>query len=182
MASNNPLRPTVPYGPRQRAMFGGTVAVPRDLPPAVIEGAQPAGPSSTVGQRVRLPGVNFPPEGAIPVDEDADANIAPGATATILTYRIPDTVLFRITGIGFGADDEVALRFLTWSIRVNGDPNTGYTVKNAVIGSIVQPTPIFLVIPNNATLTVQGTANALAAVTYRYIVRVIGWLYQETGQ
>jgi hypothetical protein len=31
----------------------------------------------------------------------------------------------------------------------------------------------------NSTLTVQGTASALAIATYRYIARIRGWFYAE---
>jgi hypothetical protein len=147
--------------------------------PARIASQQPDALSPEGGQLIRLPGFNFPPAGVIPVDADGDADIAAGGTATLITVAVPAGSRFRLWGIGFDAGDETALKFLTWSIRINTDTIPGYVQKNAVIGTIVQLTEIVVVAYGNSTLTVQGTASALAIATYRYIARIRGWFYAE---
>jgi hypothetical protein len=152
----------------------------RGLPPVQIQPSQPGALGPEQGIYIRLPGANYPPAGAIAVDIDGDANIAPGATATLVTLTIPDTHRFRMVGIGFGADDEVALRFLSWTIQFNGIGTAGYTQKNAVVGTIVQLAEIFISVGSSQTVTVLGTADATAVLTYRYICRVRGYFYAET--
>lgn len=159
--------------------YGGQVAVARQLQPEAISPSQPGQLGPEHGIYVRLPGANFPPAGAIAVDVDGDANIAPGGTATLLSIPVPDTYRLRVVGIGFGADDETALRFLTWSLRFGGDPIPGYVQKNAVIGSIVQLTEIFVLAGSSVVFSVQGVASAAAVLTYRYICRVRGHFYTE---
>lgn len=151
----------------------------QDPGPVRLEPSMPGANGPERGIYVRLPGVNFPPAGAIPIDVDGDANIAPGTSATILTIQVPDTMRFRMVGIGFGADDETALRFLTWTIQFNGVSQSGYSQKNAVIGTIVQLTEIFISVGSSQTVTVVGTADPTAVVTYRYIARARGYHYGE---
>lgn len=162
-----------------RAQGGYPAFAGPDPGPVRLEPSQAGAFGSEQGIYVRLPGVNFPPAGAVPVDVDGDANIAPGASATLVSYLIPDTQRFRMVGIGFGADDETALRFLTWSINFDGIAQPGYTAKNAVIGTIVQLTDIVIAAGSSITVSVIGISSASAVVTYRFICRFRGYLYTE---
>jgi hypothetical protein len=167
-------RPDVPL-----RTFGGDRHVARMIPRVAIEPSQPGtlGPQS--GIYVRLPGADFAPAGAIPVDVIGDASLAPSAVGTLVAITVPDTYTFRIAGIGFGADDEVALGFLTWTIRSFGDVVPGYDNKPAAVGSIRQLADLFVIQGSSSVVTVQASISALAAVTYRYICRVRGWFYSE---
>jgi len=149
------------------------------IPAVQIDPSQPGTLGPQHGRYVRLPGADFFPAGGIPVDVPGDANIAPSGVATLVTVNVPDTYTFRIAGIGFGADDEVALGFLTWTLRANGDVIQGYDNKPAAIGSIRQLADIAVVRGASEIVTVQATISAVAALTYRYICRVRGWFYSE---
>jgi len=132
---------------------------------------------------VSLPGEDFPPAGAIPVDQINEADVASGAAAgtAITTITVPDTYRFRIAGIGFGAEDESGLRFLSWTLNVSppGAPVYGYVNMPAAIGSIAYPAFVFIVLGSSVTFTVQVVNNAAVAVTYHYFVRTQGWYYSE---
>lgn len=141
--------------------------------------SQPGALQSEQGLYVRLPGATNPPAGAIPVDVIGDANIAPGASATLVTVPVPDTLRLRIAGIGFTADDDIALGYLSWAVNLGPDPVQGYFSVLAAIGSIRQLAEVFILAGSSQTLTVKGSASALAPLTYRYICRVRGWFYNE---
>lgn len=150
------------------------------MPPADLGGAQPSAYQATGGTRVALPGADFPPAGAIAVDQVGDLDLAPSATGTLLTIPVPPNVRFRAAGIGFGADDEAALRFLSWALLINNDPApSGYSQQPAAIGSLRQLADIFLLVPGGSTLSVFATIAATASITYRYICRLRGWQYTE---
>jgi hypothetical protein len=174
------IRPQAPYPGYRIARSGnGVVPLPVDLPDAQIAPSQP-GFGPTLGTWVKLPGANFQPAGSIPVDLVGDANIAPGASGTVLiTYQVPDTLRFRIAGIGFGADDEAALTFLTWTIQANGLSVPGYTGIPAAIGSIPQLADIFVLRSSFELVTVVANVAPTAVVTYRYICRLRGWSFAE---
>jgi len=181
MADNeDPRRPQNPFAPALRSVYGGVSAYPLDLGPAPIVPSQPGGLLPEQGVPIKLPGANYPPAGAIAVDLVGDGNIAPAASATLVTFTVPDGLRFRADGIGFGADDEVALRFLTWSIRFNGDPvAAGYNNVPAAVGSIRQLAPIFQLVGSSILFTVLAAADPTAVLTYRYVCRVKGWVYSE---
>jgi hypothetical protein len=173
------LRPQSPNARWRGAAYPRVIQIPRTEGPAHIAPSLPDALGPERGNYVRLPGVNFPPAGGIAVDVDGDANIAPGGSATLLSVTIPDTQRFRVMGIGFGADDETALRFLTWSIQFNNVPTSGYTQKNAVIGTIVQLAELFISAGSSQTMIVVGNADPTAVLTYRYICRIRGYFYAE---
>jgi hypothetical protein len=161
-----------------RAIYGGpAIEVPRDIPPVRIQPSQPGALGPEQGKLVALPGANYPPAGAIPVDMVGDANIAAGARATLVTLQVPDTLRFRVAGIGFGADDETALGFLTWSMLENGDAQPGYNAVPASIGSIRQPAEVFHLSGSSVLFSITALSATTAVVTYRFICRVRGWLY-----
>lgn len=174
------LRMQSGYRRSRQALFDGEVQVPRGLPPVLISPSQPDALGPEHGVYVRLPGADFPPAGATAVDEIGDADIAPGASATLVTIPVGDTLRFRVAGIGFGADDESVLRFLTWSVILNGlDPVGAYNNRTSVIGSIRQLADVFLLVGSSSIVTVVATSSATAALTYRFICRVRGWFYNE---
>lgn len=178
--TTDPRRAQNPNIPSRRNLFGGVSVAPMGIPPAPMGSQQPAALYPDQGTPVRLPGVNFAPAGSLPLDVPGDDNLAPGATGVLLTIPVPNGLRCRISGIGFGADDEVALRFLTWSIRFDGDATPhGYGRMPAAIGSIRQLAPIVLVIPGSVTATVVAIIDAGAVLTYRYIARAIGWFYAD---
>ena len=161
--------------------LGGGLEAVRSVGPGSPGASQPGALGPQTGQWVRLPGVNFPPAGALPVDEIGDAVIAAGATSLLITYTVPTNLILRIEGIGFGADDETALAFLAWSMQLNGDPVPGYVNKPSAIGSIRNLTPIFQIAGTSSALTITGTPSVLAVLPYRYICRIRGWCYNESG-
>lgn len=152
--------------------------VPVGVGPADFQPSQPRGARAS-NPIIRLPGCDFPPADAYPVDEIGDGNIAAAATATLVTVVVPDNLTFRISGIGFGADDESSLRFLSWTITADppGSPITGYVNKPAAIGSIPQLSYIFAVLGSSVTVRVLATNNNL--VTLHYVCRLQGWFYAE---
>jgi hypothetical protein len=160
--------------------LGGVAQVPVGGSPVPIGPSQPSAlaPEGTVS--VILPGVNFPPAGATPVDEIGDADLAPSAAnQPLVTIRVPDTLRFRMSGIGFGADDEVALGFLTWAIQLTGGAAVpSYWGQTSAVGSIRQLSNIVLLVGSSQVVTVVANIAADAALTYRYIARVQGWIYQ----
>jgi hypothetical protein len=172
----NPIAPTI------RRQYGGVSVYPTDLGPAPLAPTLPGAGYSEGGIRIgSLPGQNFPAAGSTPVDEIGDANIAPGGTATLVTVNVPSSSTLVIVGIGFGADDEVALASLTWKLQVNSAPTPGYWGVPAAIGSIRQLAEVVVVVGSEGTLTIDATAAASAVLTYRFIARVRGWLWQDKG-
>ncbi len=166
--------------PAVRSRYAGqAVDVPSTVPAGAMLPSQPAALGPEQGQYVKLPGVNFPPAGATPVDETGDGNIAPGASATLVTIQVPDTQRCRLARIGFGADDETATAFLSWTIVLGVDAVPGYTLRPASLGSLLYPADIFILVGSSAQINVRVTASATAAGTLRYIARVSGWLYSE---
>lgn len=148
-----------------------------DVPAANLEPSLPGALGPQNGQFIRLPGVNFPPAGATPVDEIGDGNIAAGTSASLITIAVPFGWRFRMEGIGFTADDETALAFLQWSILAP-DPISGYINKSSAVGSVRNLTPIFF-LASNVDVVIRGTALAAAVVTYHFVARVRGWFYSE---
>jgi hypothetical protein len=166
-------------------MFGTNQSgLARQLPSVDLQPSQPGALGAEQGVYVRLPGADFPPAGAIAVDQVGDGTIAPGATAALVTIPVPDAVRFRMLGIGFGADDEVALRFLTWSIRTGPASSTGDTIPGYVgvassVGSIRQLADIFVVVGSSLTTTIFALLDPTAVLSYRFICRVRGYFWQE---
>jgi hypothetical protein len=171
--------PRTPVSPGVLAGRGGAVEVPTNLGPAAPSPTLPGALNPEQGVPVQLPGVNYPPAGAIPQDDSGDADIAPGGSATLVTIVVPGMLRHRLVGIGFGAVDDVALGFLTWRIEVNGAAAPSYFGQTAAIGSIRQLADIFLLTGNNATVAVIGTMATTAVITYRIIARIRGWYFTE---
>lgn len=175
-----------PRPPGIRKQWAGTMQVPIGLEPERVDPSQPGGfAGADKGRFVRLPGANFAPAGSVPVDVLGDASIAPGANAVLVTVPIPDTQRFHMAGIGFGAGDEAALGFLTWSINQNGDAITpGYGNVQSVIGEINFLAEIAVTLGSSILVTVVGRADPAAVLTYQYFCRLRGWFYidQEAGQ
>lgn len=153
------------------------IEVPRDLGPVHILPSQPGALGLEYGTPIALPGSAFAPAGATPVDQVGDGNIAPGASATLLQIQVPDGQRFRVAGVGFGADDETALGFLTWSMLENADPQIGYNTVPAPIGSIAQLADIFHLSGSSVLFRIVATSAPTAGVTFRFICRVRGWFY-----
>jgi hypothetical protein len=147
--------------------------------PVMIEPSQPGQLGPDLGTYIRLPGANFAPAGAIPLDVIGDANLAPGASGTLITVTVADTLRLRMDGIGFTADDDIALGYLTWAILAGPDPVPSYSQMQAAVGSVRQLSDIFVLVGSSQTMTVRATISALAPITYRYICRVHGWFYSE---
>lgn len=172
MSRLNPYAPDPPLyaeiGRRAREIPAGDVAASRP------DGLFPGGAAS-----VKLPGFNFPPDGAIPVDPIGDASIAPGAAAVLVTIEVPPNLRLRLAGIGFHADDEVALGYLTWSIRLGPDAAQGYPEQLAAVGSLRQLSPIVVLASSSQPVTVRANIAATAPITYRYACRLQGYFYLE---
>ncbi len=145
---------------------------PADYLPSQPRGGDPK-------RRVLLPGCDFPTAEAIPVDEIGDGNIAAAASAVLVTVVVPDTLTFRLSGVGFGSDDETSLRFLTWTIVATppGIPILGYNQKPATVGSVPILSYIFSVQGSSVTITVVGTNNSL--LVHYFVCRLQGWFYSE---
>lgn len=160
---------------------------PRDIPDAVrwippqpFGGSLPGGDSAP-NRRVDLPSAYAPAAGDPPVDEIQEADISAGASANVLTFQIPDTYTLRVAGIGWGAEDESGLRFLSWSLFTDppGIPFYPYVNKPAAIGSIEEPSPIFLCIGSSALVRLVATNNSSVPVAYHYFARMVGWMFRE---
>jgi hypothetical protein len=179
--ANDYLRRQVGYPAVRRAALSQTVEIPPGLPTKPMPSSQPLALGQEAGQRVILPGVNYPPAGATPVDELGDATIGAGGTGLLLTITLPDQQRFRMAGIGFGADDETALAFLSFTIFAGPFPVPGYINKRAAIGTLQQLTEIFILTGSSLPITIVGTSDVLAVVEYRFICRARGWYYFEKG-
>ena len=162
----------------RRAIAPGAISIPPVLPEANIQGSQPGAFGPEQGTWVKLPGANFTPAGARAVDEVGDGDIAPGASAVLLTVVVPMGLRFRMAGIGFSAEDESALAFLTWSITAP-DPIPGYVTKPAAVGSVRNLTEIFVLAGSDAVVSVVAANSVLAATPYHFFARVRGWFYAE---
>lgn len=162
---------------RERARI--PAPIPMGVGPVMVQPSQPEALTPEQGAWMRLPGANFPPAGATPVNEPGDANIAAGAQATILSIVVPDTLRFKIDSVGFGADDETALAFLSWSIQFGSDTQPGYVNKPAALGTLLYPAPIVLLAGSSVTVNLVVAASADAVATYRYIGLLRGWFYRE---
>jgi hypothetical protein len=173
-------RPNPVFGPGQMNPNADGLPVPHGIGPAPFQPSQPRGASPQ--RRIILPGCDFPPADAIPVDLISEQDIGPTVTVTLSTITVPDTYTMRIDGIGFGADDESGLRYLSWTLNVT-PPNSGitpYINMPAAIGSIPQPSPVIVVLGSSYVLTLRATNNAPAiGATYHYFSRVKGWFYRE---
>lgn len=180
--SNLPGR--IPWGGQELsdldAMQQRDRQVQPDMGPGRMDPTLPGGPAPAGTVPVKLPGANFPPAGALAVDELGDANIAPGTTALVLTIPVAETGQLRIDGIGFGADDEASLRFLSWTLFLDQDP-TAYSNIGAAVGTVVQPSPIFLHVAGPRTVRLELTSAAAAILTYRFVARVKGWAFVGRG-
>jgi hypothetical protein len=179
--ANEYLRRQVGYPVVRRAAVAQAVEIPPGLPTQPMPASQPQALGQEPGQIISLPGVNYPPAGATPVDELGDAQIGAGLSALLLTVTLPDQQRFRMAGIGFGADDETALAFLSFTIFAGPFPVPGYINKRAAIGTIQQLTEIFILTGSSLPITVVGTADPLAVIEYRFLCRVRGWYYFEKG-
>ncbi|MGH9181297.1 MAG: hypothetical protein ACRDY5_06240, partial [Acidimicrobiales bacterium] len=137
---------------QQRANATGLM-VPANLGPAPFHPSQPQGAGPN--RRIILPGCNYPPADAIPVDQIGEADIAFGASATLNTIIVPGMLTLRIAGIGFGADDESGLRFLSWSLFATPPAGTitPYVNMPAAIGTIVQLSTVFVVAGSSVIIT-----------------------------
>ena len=179
--ANDYLRRQIGYPAVRRASVSQNVEIPPNLPSQPQPPSQPQALGQEPGQRIILPGVNYPPAGATPVDELGDAVIGAGGSGLLLTITLPDQQRFRMVGIGFGADDETALAFLSFTIFAGPFPVPGYINKRAAIGTIQQLTEIFILTGSSLPITVVGTADPLAVIEYRFLCRVRGWYYFEKG-
>lgn len=153
--------------------------IPAGIGPVLVQPSQPGALGPEQGAYIRLPGANFPPAGATPVAEPGDGNIAAGASATIVSIVVPDTVRFRISSIGFGADDETALGYLNWSVLFGNDTQPGFTNKPAALGTLQYPADVFLLAGSSVTVNLVVTASVAAVITYRYIGVMRGWFFRE---
>ena len=173
------FRTRSPYSPRLRENLRNALEVVRRG-----QGPVPVQPSTPdfrpeLGSYVKLPGANFPPAGSIPVDVLDGATIAPGGTGTLITIPVPDTLRLKLIGIGFGAMDDIATGYLSWSLLLGPDPVQGYGSKLAAIGSIRQLAEISVVAAASQTLNLRAVIAATAPIPYLYYARVRGWLYNE---
>jgi hypothetical protein len=175
----DPRRYQTPISPALRRLHGGVVEVPVDLPPAEIAPPSPLGPQPEGGVPIELPGMFAPAYGSLPQDYFGDANIAPGAEATLISFIVPEGFRCRMDGIGFGADDETALTFLTWRIEVDSTRSDPYVNVPAAVGSITQLSTIIFTAAGGAMVAVIAAAAATAGLTYRYIARTKGWFFTE---
>ena len=173
------LRPQSGYPAVRRMAVQPALRIPPFIPPAEFGPSQP-GAYGTDRTAIALPGANYPPAGATPVDILGSAAIAPGANGVLLTFQVPDTQRFRLAGIGFGAPDETATGFLSWTITAP-DPQGGYIAKSAVIGSIGFLADVFYVWGSSVLVSVVGTAATDAVVSYNYECRIRGWTWIEGG-
>jgi hypothetical protein len=173
-----PALPGSPVGSRTGAEWPvKPPPIPGDLRAAQTGGLSPRTDDRT---SITLPGFSTAPQGAFPVDRQADAAIAPGATSVLITIPVPQGTMLSLVGVGFDAFDPIALGFLSWSFLRSGDPDREYTNQNAVIGSIRDLSPIVFFVGNAQTFTLALTLAAASPVTYTFAARVRGWFYSET--
>ena len=167
-----------------RAANAGTIELPAGVPAAALTPGQPA-PVTGLGVPVRLPGANFAPAGSDPVDEIGDANIGAAAPQLFLTVNVPDGKRLTIADIGFTADDETSLQFLSWTIFVGANPLGGYINKSAVIGTLSQLGVLGRVIQASQPVTIVGAVSPNVGthlgvgIVYHYFCRVHGWICAE---
>lgn len=179
------LRPQDLRNPSQRAANADRASVPVGWGPAPFKPSQPEG--GDPDRRIILPGCDYPPADAIPVDIIGEADITStgggGVGATVATIIVPDTLTLRVAGIGWSAEDESALRFLSWSALASppGSTVTPYVNMPAGIGSVAQPSWVFIVLGSSVTFSLFAKNNSVSVPTviYHFFVRVQGWLYSE---
>lgn len=175
----DPRRAQSPVIPILRRIHGGVVEVPIDLPAVEIKPPSPEGPQRDAGLAVALPGEFTPAYGSLPVENIGDADIAPGAEAIIVSYQVPESFRHRMAGIGFSADDETALRFLSWRIEMNSTRQPPYVNVPSGIGSIQQLSTVVFFAPGGTRLDIVASSDPAAGSTFRFICRVQGWHFIE---
>jgi len=147
--------------------------------PAPLRAALPRGMGEPF-RAVVLPPFHYAPEGCFPLDLQGEADIAPSTTVNLISFTVPNSQKCRLNGIGFGADDEVGLRFLTWQLLINGDPSQAYGSSKANIGNLSDPSTIIQSATNGQLITLSATMGAGAILPYHIVARITGWLYLET--
>lgn len=169
----------VPRGPGTLNPDATGLPIPRGVPRVDASESQPHG--GNPDRRIILPGCNFPPADAIPIDTIKELSVAEGITSEIIRIVVPDTYTMRINGIGFGAGDESGLTFLTWSILADppGTPIIPYNNMPAAVGSIAQPSDVFVVLGSSVTATLVITNGSGVPATYQYQARLKGYFYRE---
>lgn len=174
--SNPLLSPQLPVSPGQmNPQADGEIftvpTTPAPFKPAMPEQGDPQ-------RRIILPGADYPPAGAIPVDETNNVTITSGGTGIPVTVTIPDGYSFRVSALGIDSDDESVTRFSFWSLLID-PPNSaiiGYSNRPGVIGSVRSPGWIFT-IQGNGTVKVQIGSNY--GLTAFFTARLLGWFYRE---
>jgi hypothetical protein len=132
------------------------------------------------GSRIQLPGVNYPPEGAHPVDKPGIVLLVGLAGPSVaVTVEVPIDTSLRVDGIGWGADTEIALNLLTWSLLANGSVTEAYFDIPAAVGSFRHTSHVFVHVRGPATVQLLGQNSDVVASSYTYFGRLKGWLYQE---
>lgn len=169
----------------------GAFGIPRRLPPggepvppAPHRRVQPQGLAPEGDVAVLLPGCNFPPRGAIGVDQIDETDLTvPATDVVVATIPIPASWIFRVTHIGFSADDELSLAWVTWTLKKGGTPIGNFAARAAAIGSTHDPSGVgLLLIDGESTLTLEMRIAAVGSVYSHINSRIAGYYFQQPAE
>lgn len=150
---------------------------PRDAGEGRLDAVLPEGWPGR-GLPIRLPIEHFSPPGSFPVDETCDTYMSgfPAVDTLLFTYSVPQNQVFRITHVGWDADDDAGMASLRWTAYANSNPVSGLVNQIAGMGTVANPLPVNVTVPGSATFTILGT-NTLNLYGWTYVVRVVGYLF-----
>lgn len=190
-----------PFGSANEPDGGGDrqiVAGGEPVLPSPLRRSYPGGLAPEGGVSIRLPGFNFIPRGAIKLDEygELDYQLNGGfGPLPIIIQDIPAGLQLRLTGIGFGGDDESVVNEVTWSLLKTqsvvtgsgGEPQQGdatrYTQKPAGIGSLDEPTPIDYVIDGKQFAMILLTfPTPTLSYSVHIVCRLLGYYFMEAPE
>jgi hypothetical protein len=151
-----------------------------DTGPAPQRGPVPGGMRPRGRNLVELPPHLFPPQGSHPIDKPGVVTLTGLAGPSVaVRVLVPLDTNFRVDGIGWGADTEVALDLLTWSLFSQDQVTEAYFDIPAAVGSFRHTSTVFVVIKGPAVVELRGTNSDTVASVFTYFGRLKGWLYQD---
>jgi hypothetical protein len=161
--------------------------------PAPFRRNYPGGMAPEGGQSIRLAPYNFPPRGALAIDDfvSFDFNAAAPSAFALNVVNVPVGMQARIDAVGFGGPDESLLQVASWSLGITQFPvQTGlpqpsepsrYTNLPMGVSSLDQPRPIRWTVSGEVFIVVTATFPASTITeTITIWANLVGWLFVES--
>lgn len=120
-----------------------------------------------------------PPEEAFWFDYITDAQVAAGATVTLISFNIPSASRGVIKWFGQDVCIPGTASSVIWKITINGGPDRTYGSIVGLISTIQDPTETLMLLKRSSEikLIVENTGS----VAFNIIGRLKGWHWPERG-